>query len=63
MKDMVEKAEHKTYSYRMHVYTCKACRAVIARTEAPMSEEGMVSKMRVHKCVHPGKQDFEMELR
>lgn len=47
----------------MNVYTCAACRQVIARTEVAMEEEGLKSKMRSHVCRSPGKQDFERELR
>ncbi len=47
----------------VYLYTCKACRMVIARTEIPMEPEGIENKMRKHKCPSPGKQDFEMELR
>lgn len=45
------------------VYSCGVCRLVIVMTEVAMDEEGLNSKMRNHKCVNPGKTDFENEVR
>lgn len=46
-----------------HAYFCSACGRVIARTEVPMEVDGVLSKLRSHRCIQPGKKDFEEEVR
>lgn len=70
-KNMQDKTESKSYTIGMDmatgkdmtVYACSICRMVIARTEVPMEDEGIRSKLSRHKCASPGKSDFEQELR
>lgn len=57
--DPLKPGEDKT----IHIYSCSACRITITVTMEPMSDDGIASKMRQHRCQSPGKQDFERELR
>lgn len=48
-KDMMDRQSVKS-TIQEYIYRCEKCGFVLARTEVPMSEEGIEAKKRMHKC-------------